>query len=312
MNWLANLHRSHVRVVAVVVLVLTGAALAGLPRLAFDDDPRSMVRAQRTEFDQLEAFYTDFGPDDQDVLLLIEGDLFSLPAQSALRNTMRALRSLPEVESVVGLLDVRRRGLIPIPLIPTSNLTPERLADARAAALRNPVACGQFLSADAQTTVINVRLTGRKLPVYQLEPAVKLLRSTAAEHLNPAGLALRLAGHPPMRIDLLLTLRFEVIKFAMLGMLISGGIAIVVFRSPSAILLTSLGPAAGVIWTLGGMGWVGVKIDPLTVVLPTLMFVIGFTDSVHLVTDMRCSRAKGLSARESAAACGLTPWPKMA
>jgi predicted RND superfamily exporter protein len=57
----------------------------------------------------------------------------------------------------------------------------------------------------------------------------------------------------------------------------------------------------GVLWTMGAMGWLGVKIDPLSVVLPTLVFVVGFTDAVHLVSDMQASRSAGVGRLEAAA-----------
>src|SRR5262249_37414866 len=87
----------------------------------------------------------------------------------------------------------------------------------------------------------------------------------------------------------------EIVKFAAVSAIISGLIALVVFRRATAVAISVLGPTAGVIWTLGLMGWLGVKIDPLSVVLPTLLFVVGFTDAVHLVSDTQANRLAGLS-----------------
>ena len=48
------------------------------------------------------------------------------------------------------------------------------------------------------------------------------------------------------------------------------------------------------------MGWLEIPIDPLSVILPTLLFVVGFTDSVHMVHDIRASLAIGKGTREAA------------
>jgi uncharacterized protein len=100
---------------------------------------------------------------------------------------------------------------------------------------------------------------------------------------------------------LLATMRTEILKFTVLSAVISSVIALAIFRTPLAVAIAVAAPMAGVVWMMGAMGWVGAKIDPLTVVLPTLMFVVGFTDAVHLVTDIQAARDRGES-RSTAAA----------
>ena len=51
---------------------------------------------------------------------------------------------------------------------------------------------------------------------------------------------------------------------------------------------------------LGFIGLIGAKIDILGTILPTLVIVIGFTDSVHMMIDVRLSRAAGAKPLTSA------------
>jgi predicted RND superfamily exporter protein len=180
-----------------------------------------------------------------------------------------------------------------MPLEEGEELSAERAERARKDALIHPAGVGHFLSADAKTTMIAVRLKGDNLEVPQLAPVVEKVRQTASAILSPAGLRLRTAGHPSIRIDLLATLRSEVLKFALLSAAVSSVIALLIFRTPLAVLIAVAGPSMGVVWTLGLMGWLDIKIDVLSVVLPTLLFVVGFTDSVHLISELQVSLDHG-------------------
>lgn len=321
MKWLANLHATHHQIVAALVVLITGLAVVGVLRVEFDDDPRAAFHVANAEFDGLETFYAEFGQDDQEVYLIVDGDdLFSPSSMRALQAAYRSVKKMPEVATVVSLFDVRKRGPIPLMLVPFDTTDPERLARAKRDALSHPMAAGQFISADGKTTLFAARLAGENVAVSELGPTLAKLRTIVEHQLNPAGLQLRLAGHPSIRVDLLKTLRSEVVKFAAVSAVISGLIALAVFRRATAVLISVLGPVAGVLWTLGLMGWLGVKIDPLSVVLPTLLFVVGFTDAVHLVSDTQDNRSLGLSAADAAVkavehlgpACLLTALTTMA
>ncbi len=86
------------------------------------------------------------------------------------------------------------------------------------------------------------------------------------------------------------------------------------FRRLAAVALCVAGPAVGVIWTLGLLGMLGERINVLGTIIPSLLFVVGFTDSVHLMVHIRNARSAGKSPQEAAreavcevgAACALT------
>src|SRR5690349_12769369 len=139
MQWLANLHATRHNLIAILVMVITGCAVVGLLRVEFDDDPRAVFHVADAEFEGLEKFYADFGQDDQEVYLVIDGDdLFSPAAMGALQAVYQSVKKMPEVASIVGLFDVRKRGPVPLMLIPLDTNDPERLARARRDALSNP------------------------------------------------------------------------------------------------------------------------------------------------------------------------------
>ena len=117
----------------------------GVSRVKFDSDPRVLFRASDPQFAELEQFHADFGPDDHDCLLVIEGDDFFTPAVlEALRDSVDGLKADPDVESVLSIFSVRKAGPIPLMLIPIEDLSADRLQRVRA----------------------NVNSSGRSRPVY--------------------------------------------------------------------------------------------------------------------------------------------------
>ena len=80
-------------------------------------------------------------------------------------------------------------------------------------------------------------------------------------------------------------------------------------------MIVAIAPALGVFWTLGIIRFFDFHDNPFNdVVLPILISLVGFTDGVHLMVQIRRNRAAGMSAFEAAKigirqvglACGLT------
>ncbi len=72
------------------------------------------------------------------------------------------------------------------------------------------------------------------------------------------------------------------------------------------IVLT--GGMLGMLFTLGGMGWLGLEINPFSSVITTLIPVIGLTDSVHVMYHVRRAVARGVPPREAAVTAAEEVW----
>jgi len=315
MNWYADFLCMHRRLLAVGVAVVTAVALFGAVRVRYEDEPRNALRRHGAEFDRLEELYRDFGPDDNDVLVVIDGDrLFTNESLSVIRTIVEQAREVDGVESVFSIFDMRWRGSRFRPLIPRSEATPETLELVRKKALTHPAVAGHLLSKDATTIIAVVRLSGDSLSIPYLEPRIAQLRNIAANGSDGSRLRVRLAGHQVARLDVSVEIWREGPRLLFLGGIISTLIAMVLFRRSAAVLIAVAGPAVGVTWTLGVFGLAGEKLNALSTALPTLVFVIGFTDSVHLVIDMRRKRSAGeeplasvrSAIRDVGPACALT------
>ncbi|MBX3411712.1 MAG: MMPL family transporter [Pirellulales bacterium] len=312
MDRVVELFGRHRGVVALCIVLYTAAAAWGNARLGFDDVPRSVFRTADDDFVELEKVFADFGSDDNDCVVVIEpagegdpsGDLFTPERIAALRAAIASLQTLEGVDEVRSLADVvvvdpvrgGARSLLPHEGEPSR----EAFAAARAAAVAHPMIVGQVLSPDARTALAIVRLEGNSLSIGDIEPHIARLRGVL-DQVNAQGvLRLRLTGVPPIRVEIFRTVQRESSRFIVIGAILGFGMATLLFRRFWAVMIVASAPILGSFWTLGTLGLIGEKLNVINTVLPTLVLVVGFADSVHLMHDIRRSVASGKTPLEAA------------
>lgn len=279
---------------AILVVALTALAIAGLFRLRLDEDPRALFQRPGPDWDGLQRLFADFGPDDTDVIVSVRADdLFSPPAIAALKTLVARLESLPEVESVDGLLDARRPDRPALPLVPVTP-GPENLPRARALALAHPAVAGQILSADGNTTFLHARLAGGAVATSQVAPQVAAVTAAVTEAARGTPLTVGVAGLPVARVEMLVLTQREAFRSFAWSAVITAVVGVLAFRNPWAVLVAVAGPAVGTLWALGALGWLGGSVNGFNMALPSLVYGIAFADSVHMIVDFTAERRAGL------------------
>jgi uncharacterized protein len=77
----------------------------------------------------------------------------------------------------------------------------------------------------------------------------------------------------------------------------------ILFRGIAAVIISALPVAVGVFWAFGFIRFLDMEENPFNyVVVPVLLSMVGFTDSVHIIAQIRARRASGIGGRESIAA----------
>jgi len=309
---------AHRRLVALAVVAVTLAASYGVYRLEFDDVPRATFRSDDTDFARLEEAFRQFGADDVDCVFLVEAeDIYSPNNIASLRRLIDEVKRLPGVASVQSIADIesfaRRtetgliaKFLVHVPgsrysILPDYNEfrelpTPEECRQAREAALKHPLA-PQLLSDDAKATLVVARLAGDDQPIRKITPIVTEMNALIARMEHTSALKIRLTGLAPIRSEIFESVQSESTKFVWVGGLLAVAMATWMFRRIAAVAIVCGSALVGAIWTIGAMGLVGEKMNIITTVLPTLVLVVGFTDAVHLMIDIRRERALGVAPR---------------
>ncbi|RMF79226.1 MAG: hypothetical protein D6744_09305, partial [Planctomycetota bacterium] len=301
--WVETVTRRPMTVLAALA-VSALLAIIGATRLEFDDRLRNIFESHDGEFEYLEGVFADFGADDNDCVVLLEADdLFTPHGLAALREIVELSRAVDGVESVRSIADVPVfDGMTPRPLLPSADAPPGARARAKAAALRHPLVAGRMLSLDGSATLIVIRLAGGALTTVEMAPVVAELRAIAADAARDERVTATLTGIPPVRVEIGEIIRHEQFKFGPLGALAGVVVIWLVFRRAAAVVVCLGGSFLGATWALGLLGWSGASLNVINHVIPTVVLVIGFADSVHLMSEYRRLRRGGGKRRAAAAA----------
>ena len=146
-------------------VVVTLALATGLPRLGFDMHPNATFGSDNQASKNLNRLHSIFGPDDNDLVVLVEGDgLLEWESLQSLRKFRDQIRSIDEVEFVASIFDLNKPHAA-MPLIPAyvtdSFDAGQVLKDLR----RHPVANDHLISADGNMLMLLVRIRGESLAV---------------------------------------------------------------------------------------------------------------------------------------------------
>lgn len=229
-------------------------------------------------------------------LLVLECDDFFTPARlDALHEAVAALRRIEGLHNLVWIGDIPRVSLFgsTTPMLPPSGTSAVAVREAGEELLRHPLVRGQLLADDGRTMIIGA---------LAWDPSTyDKLGKTAKRLLNREDIRVRITGIGPVRRAYQDAIDEDHLRLLFTAMSVVVVLALVIFRGIPAIIVASSGPGLGIFWTLGLLKLMGGTHNDLAqVILPVMILVIGFTDAVHFVVDIRQQRAAGQSAAEAA------------
>lgn len=95
-------------------------------------------------------------------------------------------------------------------------------------------------------------------------------------------ISISIAGQPAIRSDLIRSIASDILYLAPISILLCAVLAFILFRSLTAMFLCAFPSLLAIFWFLGGAGLSGVSLNFLTNILPVLLIVIIFADTLHL------------------------------
>ena len=229
---------------------------------------------------------------------------FSPEGAQALRHVVESLESLDYVRSVLWMDQIPSLNIFGLeePLFPRSNSSSRRFAAARQRALSHPLIHGQLLSDDGRTLLLLVNFEW--LFVESDDDCTSGLREAAeraAAEYPGVDLSFQVTGRTPIFITYMQTHQENERKYQIIGYGVVLLMAAVLFRGIRAVTIVSLAPSMGVFWTLGIMRFFDLQDNPFNdVLLPVMLSMVGLTDGVHLMVEIRRQSAAGLNGREAA------------
>ena len=102
-----------------------------------------------------------------------------------------------------------------------------------------------------------------------------------------------MTGAPVMQLEIRNAVERDQMLYNGLGLLFGAIIAVIFFRRVSLMLVAALPPVLAVIWSLGLLGWMGFKLNLFLNVMTPLIMVMGFADSMQMVSAIRIRLREG-------------------
>lgn len=285
---------------------ITFVACYGITQISINDSLADIFKADNPDYRRLKQFFDEFGADDNECVVVLQSDdVFSRESIATVRRLVDRLGALPDVERVRSILDIRRPAPIfrrvQLPLVPDDDADDAAFSEARERAMKHPLVAGHLVSDDGKTMLLSAKLAGAAVSTAEIRPTAQRIGNAVNASVSGTAIRASITGLPPLRADIYDCIQREEIKFATVGFLVAVGIATFLFRRPVAVLIVCVPPMLGTFWTLGALGLVGEPINTFNSILPTLVMVVGFTDAVHFMMDIRRSRQQGLSRKDAAA-----------
>jgi uncharacterized protein len=288
---------SRPRLTVVLVVLVSIVAALGLMRLKVDDSLSELFRTDTEEFRRYEEIDRRFPSSEYDVLVVVEGkDLLRKPQIEAFRQVIIDLQLADGVDGVVSMLSARGKpdatGYA-APIVP-DELPDGPAYDAMIAALKaNDIVAGKFLSDDGELALAVLALDRAAVQEQGAKQIIGNINDTLRKELAPVGLKSHLTGAPVMQLEIRNAVERDQIVYNGLGLLFGAAIAVIFFKRVSLMLLAALPPVLAVLWSLGLLGWLGVRLNLFLNVMTPLVMVMGFADSMQMVSAIRIRLREG-------------------
>jgi len=283
--------------VGVFVVIVTLAAAFGVNKLRVDDSLSELFRTNTEEFKRYEDIDRRFPSSEYDVLVVVEGpDLLARPQLAAFGKVTTELQLADGVVGIVSMLSARDKpdatGYSP-PIVPEDLPEGDAYVKIIAALRANEIVSGKFLSADGQLSMIVLSLDRAIVGAKSAKAIIGGIQDTVRQELQGSGLTFKLAGAPVMQLEIRNAVERDQLLYNGLGLAFGAVIAMIFFRRISLMLVAALPPVLAVTWSLGLLGFMGVKLNLFLNVMTPLIMVMGFADSMQMVSAIRIRLREG-------------------
>jgi predicted RND superfamily exporter protein len=282
-----------------VVLLVTAAVLVGAGRrvaetgVPVDFTPQAIFLDAGEEVDTLRRIERSYGREDNDLVCIVEGDIGTAAGLDYLRRLEAALAQHGEVERVDSILTATvldaQDGMLTVSA-PVEDRSP---AGAVARLAEDAVWQRLLVSEDGDTTALRVRLDRELERIGELGPVVSALGEIARAVERPPGTTLKLTGVPWVRTEVVDRMMRDQATFVPALGLIFSVVVCLLFRRVWLGLAPLLGVGFAAVWAVGLLVAGGATLNILSVLVPTLVLVIGVADGIHITARYREELARG-------------------
>lgn len=267
-----------------LLAVVSGLSGWALRSVRLDHDFERFFPTDDPELDRYMAFRQRFGGDN-DFLLIGASHPVSVFDSSFLSRFDRladTLAVLPHVRSVSSPTNLSEPRITPVGVfqVPWLRLDADGLIRADSARLwQDPLIRDTYFAADGRAMLL----------VLQAEPGLSKVRSDEAllaiqGAVDRSGLGnVRMGGRLHGQYWYIQKMQRELVVFFFVSVLLLAVFLAIGFRSWWGVLVPIAVVGLSVLWQVGFMTMLGRPLTVLTMLLPTILFVVGMSDVVHIL-----------------------------
>jgi predicted RND superfamily exporter protein len=282
----------------VVVAVLTALAAVHIPKLEMDPSAEGLMVANDPARVLYEQVKRRFGSDNLTIVVVKADDVFTptvLRAVQRLTEGLERLDGVTRVESLTTVRNIRGDGdrLDTEPLVgsPVPD-DPATIARIRGDAIGNRVFVGNIVSADARATAITVYTDSRPRDGAFNERFTESVEALIRQVSAP-GLTIYQIGEILTRVTNHRYIDHDERTVVPIGVAVLLLVLFLAFRTLQGVVIPTATALLSIVWTLGAMAYLGVPMNLLTSIVPSLLIAIGFTEDVHMLVAYHASLQHG-------------------
>ncbi len=289
-------------VLATLVTIAAGGGILAT-RVGVDNSLESWFVEDDPTLAAYDAFQRDFGNDEVAVVALhhpqgvFRTDV--LQRLTTLTADLEAIDGIRRASSLAAVDDIRSDDftLEVGPLLPEVPRDEAELRALEQRVLADPLLVGRLVSGDGKTALIIAQMDDAEEMDLRRDAILAQVQETIERDLADSGIESHLAGMGVVYDALNRISTRDSTLFMTLCYVLVIGVLILLFRRVGPVVL-ALGIVLVTMLTVMGLyGAAGLDINMITMVLPTIVVIVGVADSIHVLFHVAEERRRGLDPR---------------
>ena len=269
-------------IIILLALLVTGGFALLLPRLEIDPNIDTMIPSTLDARKNTDRINEIFGSTDMMVILYQTGDVLEASTLKRIRETVRAIRDLPEVQRTHSLFDARDiRGeegaMVVDPAVTSIPETVEERNTLRERLSHNRMVMNKLVSPDFTMTAIFVN------PLPDSDNNLFVEKVKEIVNRFPGQESVWFGGMPVMTEALARDIAHNMLVLLPVALLLMIVMLYLAFRQLKGVVLPFSVVVMSIVLSMGLMAALGWKVTLLSILLPVMLIAIANDYGIHLI-----------------------------
>lgn len=270
---------------SILMVIVTLIAAFGVTRLEFSGANIDILRDGSVEITNYDTLLTNFRDFNNDAVVLIRTkDLATVKGIETYRDIHFEYQFSERVESILSLFSLvtyeEKNGGWGT-AVPSEFNSDEEVRAFLEQLVKNIPNASALIADDLNSAVMVVYAKASAVDDKRIRDTVKEFEEIARE-FEDESTKISIAGQPAIRAGMIYSIVSDLSLLVPLAALFCAVLSFLIFRNFYAMALCTLPTVVSAIWFLGAMGLLGIELNFLTNILPVLLIVIIFADTLHL------------------------------